>query len=77
MRSALATVLFISSTSLVLGHEAGVHQHIVRQAWQLLTEQYPAMANTELANHIGTNESGTGPWQTGCDDQISLAGAGE
>lgn len=54
----LMLVILFSNT--IYSHDQLVHQHIVRQAWQLLVLSYPELANSEMAQYIGTNETSNG-----------------
>jgi hypothetical protein len=51
MRIGLLSLLF---TTHCFSHHEWVHQYIVRQAWELLKQQYPAIENTEMANRVGS-----------------------
>ncbi len=44
-------------SSIIYSHDQSVHQHIVREAWKLLLLSYPQLANSEMNQYIGTNET--------------------
>ena len=59
------TLLLIGALFAGVQQVQDVHMYIVREAWDLLRTQYPAVESTDLANHIGTSEEGSSPWETG------------
>lgn len=45
-----------------IDHVTTMHQHIVQQAWELLQREAPGVA-MRLDEHIGLQETGSGPWE--------------
>ena len=64
--------LNISFLSAQPEHEQLVHQHIVREAWNLLKLDDPGLQNVEMNNWIGYNGT-SGPWAF--DNERVVAGA--
>ncbi|HCK99330.1 MAG TPA: hypothetical protein DHW42_04405 [Candidatus Marinimicrobia bacterium] len=58
-------VIFSASLLAEIQQADYIHQYIVREAWKLAKYQCPALESTDLAEHIGNNETGNYPWETG------------
>jgi len=60
-------IIVIFSVLLFAGTQQAdyVHQYIVREAWKLAKYQVPDLEFTDLSEHIGNNETGNYPWETG------------
>ncbi|MDF1612694.1 right-handed parallel beta-helix repeat-containing protein [Stygiobacter electus] len=49
--------IFFISLNVVVAHRQSLHQYITREAFKLLCKSYPALATSEMAQYIGTNET--------------------
>ena len=59
MKSYISTIIFLCfMNQLSFAHGQGVHQHMVRQAYQLL-KNYVGQDIREMQNHIGYDEHGS------------------
>jgi len=63
MRLRLLYVLLVFNIN-IFAHKEWVHQHIVKQAYQLLVNHYDFDLSI-IGAHLGSDGPGNGPWRTG------------
>src|SRR4030095_12692997 len=77
IKTKIACIFFIFFINLDLfsqsDHVQDAHQHIVKQAWELLKQSYPNYNYIEMNNWIGDNQH-DGPWSFGNTGRV-VAGA--
>ena len=64
-RFILIQFIVVFLISHICAYNDEIHQYIVREAYKLLKLQVPPIEEPDLANHVGDNEKGDGPWLEG------------